>query len=324
MAAVPSAKPELEAAPPTEHWVEAAPSEPTPVQPVGGVRRFDDQPVFVGQVVAGPGLASWAKVGQTVFVVSPDGSRWRHRLNTVMHDGCEANAPLDSCAFIDFDASDDAKTFGDTVGAPPWTLTPTTPGPLDVEDIALRPVFLASVNAPAPEIVFERFRVDYRKALCEDGSDEEHRVLMTEVNSTTPDPLAKASALGKRRKLPRRTLSVDVGDDTLHFAFISTITMPSDRTMLSLDRDRTEWMWVAREHKGRFSVLVDERREVRRGMNHDFACQLPFAAPVPFALRHERQGLTVYTRAPGGIQRWRIQDGAMPLDATFDISLLGG
>lgn len=307
-----------------ERWVEATSPDPPPPQAVGGVRRFEDQPVFIGTVVAGPGLAAWAKVGQTVFVVSPDGKRWRQRLSVVENDGCEAAAPLDTCAFISFDARTDADMFGDTVGAPPWSTEPFEPNRMDVRDDALRSVFLASINAPAPDIVFERFRLDYRKALCEDGVDDEHRVLMTELNSTTPDPLAKATALGKRRKLPRRTLSVDVGGDTLHFVFISSITMPEDRTMLSLDRDRTEWLWVARERKGKFTVLLDERREVRRGFNHDFTCQLPVSAPIPFALRHEPKGLTVYTNAPMGVQRWRIRDSAMTLESTFNLVLHSG
>lgn len=304
--------------------VEAAPPEPPPPPAVGGVRHFEDQPVFVGNVVAGPNLAAWAKVGQTVFVISPDGQRWRQRLSAVENDGCEAAAPLDTCAFINFDASSDTDTFGDTVGGQPWSKEPFEPSRIDVRDDALRSVFLASINAPAPDIVFETFRVDYRKALCEDGADDEHRVLMTEVNSTTADPLAKAKALGKRRKLPRRTLSVEVGDDTLHFAFISSVVMPKDRTMLSLERERTERMWVARERKGRFTVLLDERREVRRGFNHDFTCQLPVSAPVPFALRYEAAGLTVYTNAPTGVQQWRLQESAMTLESTFDLQLHSG
>jgi len=309
---------------PAERWVEAAPEEPPPLQAVGGVRRFEDEPVFIGSLVAGPDLAAWAKVGQTVFAVSPDGSRWRQRLSVVMRDGCEADAPLDTCAFISFEAQKDAETFGDPVGGAPWQTERFEPHRIDVEDAALRPVFLASINAPAPEIVFETFRVDYRSALCEDGADEEHRALMTEVNTTGPDPLATAKALGKRRTLPRRTLSVDVAGETLHFAFISSVEMPSDRTMLSLDRGRTEWMWVARERKGRFKVLLDERREVRRGFNHDFTCQLPFSAPTPFALRWEPEGLTAYTNAPSGIQRWRIGHSAMTLEATFDLELHDG
>lgn len=310
---------------PNERWAEAAPPKSAPrPQTVGGVRQFDDQPVFVGTAVAGPGLAAWAKVGQTVFVVSPDGRRWRHRLSVVMHDGCEAAAPLDTCAFISFDRHADTERFQDEEGSSPWSILDLKPDRVDVQDAALRPTFLASINAPAPEIIFETFRVDYRKALCEDGADEEHRVLMTEVNSVAPDPLAKARALGKRRRLPRRTLSIDAGDDTIHFAYISSVDMPSDRTMLSLERDRIEWMWVAREHKGRFEVLLDERREVRRGFNHDFACQLPVSAPVPFALRREAEGLTVYTSAPARVQRWRLRDDAMTPEATFDVQLREG
>ena len=329
VAAAPAPAPDAEVSPADdeatpERWVEAGSPDPAPPPAVGGVRRFEDQPVFIGNVVAGPNLAAWAKVGQTVFVVSPDGKRWRQRLSTVENDGCEATAPLDTCAFISFDAQSDAEMFGDTVGGEPWSREPFEPNRLDVRDDALRSVFVASINAPAPDIVFETFRVDYRKALCEDGADDEHRVLMTEVNTTAPDPLAKAKALGKRRKLPRRTLSVDVGGDTLHFAFISSVVMPKDRTMLSLERERTEWMWVARERKGRFTVLLDERREAQRGFNHDFTCQLPVSAPVPFALRQEAAGLTVYTNAPTGVQRWRIQESAMTLDSTFDIVVHSG
>ncbi len=308
----PQERQQPEVVPPAEPVADVPASAPE----IDGVRHFDDQPIFVGNAASGPGLASWAKLGQVLHLISPGGTRWEHELTVVMLDGCEARAPLDTCAYISFD------TDRETVGNPtPWKTSPFEPTEVDLDDAALQPVFLASINAPAPDIVLESFSVDYRKALCEHGEDGEYRVLMTEVTSTAPDPLARATALGKRRALPRRTLSIDVDGATLHFAFISSIAMPSDRTMLSLDRDRTEWFWVARENKGKFTVLLDQRTEARRGFNHDIACQLPVAAPMPFVLRREPAGLTVYTNAPRGVQRWRVRDDSMVLDATFEVLL---
>lgn len=277
-----------------------APAPPPPL----AARHFDDAPVFVGDTVVGPGLLDWAREGMQVHVVSPDGHRWTQTIESVRRD---------PHGYIELGYESRREFF-----PLPWVRAPTN-AEVDFEDAALRRTFLASINAPEPQISMTPFRVDYRGALCEDGTDDESRVLMTAVDSLGPDPLKDAEVLGALRRFPRRTLSVDVDGSTLHFAYMADIRMPDDRAMMSLANRQHEAFVVVRQRGGAFEVLFESTSDTHRFMNHTLACQLPVTAPVPFVIRHEPAGLTVYMTGGGGVQRWRVREHALELEATFDV-----
>ena len=257
-----------------------------------------EPPLFVGYSLEETAVLGRVAMDQALHMVAPDGTRWVQRVDDV-----------DETGWVGLSERPES-----VLGVSPWRYQSVESDAV-FDDRALGDLYLARVGTPPAAVVSTPFTVHYRDALCESGADEENWSLVEEVTSNGPDPLGPAIDLDPALGHRRRTVTLDLAGQRIHFVFAVEIELTKDRRMASLSRKRREVWLVIREREGRFEVL--QRTLSTRGprMNHDLSCQMPVHDPVPFAARDERDGLAIYTMAPSRVQRWLLSsDGLIPVD----------
>lgn len=281
---------------------ESAPAEPESAPKPPPVPTEDPGPARIaglwydGEVVLGD-----VRKGQTLHFVSPKDLRWSQTVESVDEEG------------VGFQVVELSERPESASYTSPWR-------GYDIEhegfygvdnDPVLKDLFLVGIDAEPPAVLPAPGFVHYRGALCETEGDAEGWMMMESVTSSAPDPLEGALDLDPILTERRRTVSLTLPGQRIHFVSAVALAFLGDRRMSSLPRDRDEVWLVLRERGGRFDVLQRTQGNRHAWMNHDYSCQLPVNDPIPFAAREEADGLAIYTMSPSRIQRWLLDDDGL-------------